>query len=126
MSQSIFGTKIKELRLEYKFSLRRFCLAMDIDPSNWSKTERGILPPPRDTDFFEKLATVLELDRLDIKVIELRDVAITESGSIPDYVMSNKELLGLLPMFFRTVGNGRPSTEELEKMVKLIQSTIEK
>ncbi len=43
-----FGVYVRRVRLEAKLLLRDFCRQVDIDPSNWSKVERGLLRPPKD------------------------------------------------------------------------------
>ena len=42
-----FGEFIKQLRLQNRITLREFCRLAGIDPSNWSKIERGMLQPPK-------------------------------------------------------------------------------
>ncbi len=44
----MFGDYLKSRRLERDLTLRDFCRSAGEDPSNWSKVERGILPPPTD------------------------------------------------------------------------------
>jgi len=36
-------------------------------------------------------------------------------------VLKDEELLGKLPAFFRTLSGNRPSREELENLIKLLQ-----
>ena len=43
-----FGEMIKKMRLARKQTLRQFCVEFGHDPSNWSKIERGVNPPPKD------------------------------------------------------------------------------
>src|SRR5205807_10330439 len=39
---------MKQIRERQRLGLREFCLENGYDPSNWSKIEREVLPPPRD------------------------------------------------------------------------------
>ena len=52
-----FGVYVRRVRLEAKLLLRDFCRQVDIDPSNWSKVERGLLRPPKDK--LERIVQVL-------------------------------------------------------------------
>ena len=73
--QSMFGQFVKQIRECQRLGLREFCLENGYDPSNWSKIEREVLPPPRDEDTlragqgappqtrFRRLAQVLRLRR---------------------------------------------------------------
>lgn len=48
-----WGEYIKNLRIENGWSLRAFCKEVHIDPSRWSKIERGIAHLPTDKSFLE-------------------------------------------------------------------------
>ena len=43
----MFGKFIKERRIEKGLTLREFCKLIEVDASNWSKIERGLLSPPK-------------------------------------------------------------------------------
>ncbi len=57
----MFGSYVKTLRERRGFGLRKFCLQHRLDPSNWSKIEREVLPPPRDRETLRKWAKYLGL-----------------------------------------------------------------
>jgi len=48
-----FGEYIKDLRVEKEITLREFCKTAGLDPSNWSKIERGIHTPPKSKEVLE-------------------------------------------------------------------------
>lgn len=50
----MYGEFIKELRVKKEISLREFCKQIEMDASNWSKTERGLLAPPQDEEKLKK------------------------------------------------------------------------
>jgi transcriptional regulator with XRE-family HTH domain len=50
----MFGEIIKNKRLDHEMTLREFCRQLDEDPSNWSKIERGLNPPPKDEKKLKK------------------------------------------------------------------------
>ena len=115
----MFGEYLKGRRLERYFTLRDFCRAAGEDPSNWSKVERGILPPPTDETRLGKIAVILGLEGESIR--EFIDKAITAAGSLPKFVMTNEVLLDQLPAFLRTVDNIKPTEEDFRKIIDLLR-----
>src|SRR4030042_4730552 len=57
-----FGTFIKNKRIEKGLTLREFCRKAKLDPSNWSKIERGIFPPPKSRPVLEEIAAAVGLN----------------------------------------------------------------
>src|SRR5688572_7293809 len=57
----MFGPFLKELRLKKRLGLREFCIKHQHDPSNWSKIEREVMPPPRHNETLRKWAKQLGL-----------------------------------------------------------------
>jgi transcriptional regulator with XRE-family HTH domain len=118
-----FGDFVKQLRLRKKQTLRRFCLEHGFDPGNHSKIERGILPPPKDEKKLTQLAISLGLKEGAEDWQTFFDLAIISNGKLPDYVMSDAELLGKLPLLFRTVKGEKISAEKLDKLIELIKES---
>lgn len=114
-----FHQFIKEKRMEKQITLREFCRSAEVDPSNWSKIERGLSEAPKSKDFINRIATVLELDAEEKAT--LHDLAIIES--IPEDLRPDEEILEKLPIFFRTVRGDKPSEEELKQLIKLISQS---
>ena len=112
----MFGEFIKSMRIEKDIGLREFCRRLSIDASNWSKVERGILPPPQHKDKLDQIAEVLNIEKDSELYNELTDKAPIDSGIIPKDILSDQETLNALPMFFRTVRSEKPTPEELEKL----------
>ena len=54
-----FGELIKNLRIGKQLTLRQCSAALGVDPSNWSKMERGVSPPPKDIDILDIAIVVL-------------------------------------------------------------------
>lgn len=117
----MFGTFIKTLRIEKDIGLRKFCRQLSIDASNWSKIERGILAPPQDEEKLNQIAQILNIEKESELFNELTDKAAIDAGIIPKDLLSDKETLNALPMFFRTVRNEKPTVEELEKLIEKIR-----
>jgi transcriptional regulator with XRE-family HTH domain len=117
----MFGEFIKEERLEKGIGLREFCRRLEIDASNWSKVERGVLPPPQDEKKLKEIANVLGIYHDSEKWQELMDKANIDSGIIPRDLLSDAEVLNALPMFFRTVRSEKPTPEELDRLINKIR-----
>lgn len=105
-----FSNKIKELRIEHRLTLRQFCEELGLDPSNWSKVERGINPPPNDVGLLEKLASFFGLDP-DAR-LGLMDSAALQRGELPKDIAEDEVLKNALPAFFRAARGHQLSEEE--------------
>ena len=119
----MFGTFVKELRARQRLGLREFCLEHGHDPSNWSKIEREVLPPPRDEQTLREWAKQLGLKQGSDDWLKFFDYAAVGAGRIPERILEDKELTAHLPVFFRTLSGQKPSREELEKLLEIIKGT---
>lgn len=117
----MFGSFIKSLRIERDIGLREFCRRISYDASNWSKIERGILAPPQDETKLESIAKALNITKDSELYSELKDKASIAAGVIPKDLLSDKETLDALPLFFRTVRSEKPTSEELEALIEKIK-----
>ena len=117
----MFGQFIKEKRIFVGLSLREFCKRLEEDASNWSKVERGILSPPQDPEKLKKIANVINIKAGSEDWKKLNDYANVDAGKIPDYLMTDEDVLKALPVFFRTIGSVKPTPEELAKLVESIR-----
>ena len=118
----MFGQFVKDHRLGKNLSLREFCRALSLDASNWSKVERGLLPPPQDQAKLQQIAVILDIRPASAKFQELTDLAAIDAGTIPKDILGDKEIIKSLPMFFRTVRSEKPTSEEIEKLIQKIRS----
>ncbi len=118
----MFGEFIKQIRERQRLGLREFCLQSGFDPSNWSKIEREVLPPPRAEDTLRSWARQLGLKQGSDDWLKFFDYAAVDCGRIPDYVLKDEKLVAQLPVFFRTISGQKTSRQELEKLVELIRS----
>src|SRR6266853_6635691 len=119
----MFGEFIKQIRERQRLGLREFCLENGYDPSYWSKIEREVLAPPRDEDTLRTWAKQLGLKPGSPDWLKLFDLAAVDAGRIPDYVLKDEQLVAKLPVFFRTLSGQKPSREDLEKLLEIINST---
>src|ERR1041385_4833841 len=101
-----FGELMKELRIARRLTLREFCLAAGVDPSNWSKVERGIIPPPGDEETQTALADFFKLKGEARQ--EFFDLASLARRELQRDLASDAELLDKLPAFFRAARGKEP------------------
>jgi len=109
-----FGDYAKNLRIEAGQTLRSFCRDAAIDPSNWSKIERGVISPPDEPDFLGRVADTLALDA--DQRVELADLAAIARGQIPAD-LKDEELLGKMPAFFRAIRGQEYTAKDFEKLL---------
>ena len=117
----MFGQFVKEERLAKGIGLREFCRRLEIDASNWSKVERGVLAPSQNEKKLKKVADILGISTETEKWKALKDQADIDAGIIPKDILSNEEVVNSLPMFFRTIRSEKPTPEELDKLINKIR-----
>ena len=110
-----FGSFCRERRLELRLSLREFCRQAAIDPSQWSRIERGRLPLP--IDRIGEIARVLKVNR-GPSYRRFRDLAHLSRSAVPPDIMADSELVGLLPAIIC----GLRDPEKLRQLAEVIRS----
>lgn len=111
-----FGSYVREKRSQLKMGLRRFCLATEIDPSDWSKVERNIIAPTQNKNVLEKVAEILMLNEEESEL--LYDRASIAAKKLPEHLMEDPELVSILPALFRTIKDIRPTEDELRQYIE--------
>ncbi len=116
-----FGEFFRKRRMALGLTLRKFCLQSRLDPGNISRLERGLLPPPQDHDKLESYAGLLKIERGSGDWYEFFDLAAAETGRIPDEIMQDRELVGKLPIVFRTLRGERVPDDKLDELVRRLR-----
>lgn len=116
-----FGEYVKNLRIEKKTTLRQFCSDHELDPSNWSKVERGINPAPKEDEMVEKWAKYFGLKPKTQEWDKFMDAARISRGEIPKDILKDKDALALLPALFRTVRGAEIGEDEVKKLIDKIK-----
>ncbi len=117
----LFGEMVRERRKVLRLGLREFALRAEVDASNLSKMERGVMTPPQDRALLGRICAALELDPGSAECIRLLDQAAAETGRIPADMLEDEELLARLPVLLRTVKNKRPSEEQMDRLIEIIR-----
>ena len=110
-----FGEFAKDRRIAASQTLRSFCRDAAIDPSNWSKIERGVLPPPDEAGFLTRVSDVLRLTPEER--VTLVDLAAIARGQIPED-LRDEEILNKMPAFFRAIRGQEYTPEDFEKLLR--------
>lgn len=113
-----FEDFIKQKRQAAELTLRKFCAVASVDPSNWSKVERGLGEAPRSKEMLDRIADILKLSPSDKDT--MRDLAIV--AAFPKEFRDDT-VIEKLPIFFRTVRGEKPTEAELEKLFEVIKNS---
>lgn len=118
---SLLENFIKPRRLALGLSLRKFAELIGLNASFYSKVERGIVPFPENNDLQSRIANTLNLEESSPEWIEFSVAISLSNGNIPKDVLSDQELAGILPIFFRTIKGGKPSEKDLKSLINFIR-----
>ena len=117
-----FGGFVREKRIQAEMSLREFCRQAELDPSNWSKVERDLLPALGTRESLENIAKLIKLKKSSTDWAMFFDLAAISQQRIPDDVYKDEDVVAALPVFFRTVRGEKSSEEELSKLIALLKN----
>jgi transcriptional regulator with XRE-family HTH domain len=118
-----FGDFFKSLRKQKRITLREFCIKASADPANISRLERGAMPPPQDNEILERYANALGVKKGSDDWYAFFDLAAADRGIIPKDLMSDTEVVKLLPAFFRTLRGQKPTVEEMKRLAEKIRTS---
>lgn len=118
MAASAFGSFMKKVRIQKGWTLRDFCIKNGFDPGNYSRLERGLFPPPQREELLEKYATALGLTRGDDDWLHFFDLAAASRGELPKDLLSDEELLGKLPVLFRSLRGSAVPAHKLDELIE--------
>jgi len=113
-----FGKMLRQIRVDKNITLREFSRTIGYDPSNVSKIERGITPPPA-TIVLKTWAEALNLKPNSGEYQEFMDSASLARNRIPEdspAAFRNK----LLPAMLRTVRSQNLTEQDFERLIKLL------
>lgn len=110
-----FGEYVKNRRIEIGMTLRSFCREAGFDASNWSKIERGVIPPPQETEALDCIAAILGLDA--DQRTDLGDRAAVARGQLPTDFKED-EIQAKLPAFFRAIRGQEYSATDVEELIE--------
>ncbi len=115
-----FGDFVKERRVACRITLRCFAEGLGMDPSNYSKIERGMAQPPAP----ERLATFARLLKIPHESKEYREMvrlAALGRNEIPPGILSNESVVASLPVLFRTLEGDRVDGDVLDELFETLE-----
>ena len=121
MSITAFGEFFKELRIRRGLTLRAFCKTHGFDAGNISKLERGRLGPPQSREKLDEYARALGLEEGSDEWFEFYDRAAACAGQIPKEILDDEELVGKLPLIFRTLRGEKLTEEQMRDLMETIR-----
>jgi transcriptional regulator with XRE-family HTH domain len=98
-----FGEFVKARRMSKRITLRAFSEMLGVDPSNYSRIERGQLQPPSNQEKLASYATLLDIPHDSADYREMVRLASLGRGEIPPAILSDEAVLAKLPILFRTL-----------------------
>lgn len=110
-----FGEQLKDLRIRKELTLRQCSEQLGVDPSNWSKFERGVNPAPKDIAILEGWAAFFGLGG-DGKQ-QFFDAAALSRRELPPDIASDEKVLAALPAFFRAVRGAELDETQLKQFI---------
>jgi transcriptional regulator with XRE-family HTH domain len=121
-----FGQFIKERRGKLELGLREFCIVASIDPSNYSKYERDILPPS--PDHLKRIAKALKIKTNTENWDLMQSLLAAAKEEIPSDWTKNKRVMELLPAFYQKLrGYDTPGDEDpIAELVRLLRREVSK
>lgn len=111
-----FGELLKNTRIANRLTLRQCSAELGIDPSNWSKMERGIHPAPKDPGVLEHWASFFNLEADGRQVFF--DAAALSRRELPSDLVSDGRLLQALPAFFRAVRSNEMDQAKMDQFIQ--------
>ncbi len=116
-----FGFYFKELRTNKGWTLRQFCEENGYDPGNISRLERGVFPAPESPQKLREYAKALGLKEGGEEWVEFFDRAAAARGQFPVDLQADENLVGRLPVLFRTLRGRKVTPEKLDQLVEIIR-----
>lgn len=113
-----FGMQLKEYRIRAELTLRECSISLGVDPSNWSKLERGINSAPKE-EVLAKWAKFLKLSAEETQ--SFLDLAAISRREIPKDLASDEVVLNALPVFFRAARGAEMDDAKLAQFVDQVR-----
>ena len=125
MTDVTFGDFVKSRRANKRISLRAFSERIGMDPSNYSRMERGVDPPPSHLHKLHAIARSLDIAIQSEEYREMERLADIGRGDIPRAILSNEQLAGKLPAFFRTLDREAMDEEAMDRLIETVRKEFE-
>lgn len=119
-----FGEFVKARRIAKQITLRAFSEALGMDPSNYSRLERGQLQPPANPEKLVAFARLLTIPLDSEEYREMVRLAALGRGEIPPAILSDEAVLAKLPVLFRTLEGDKVDGAVLDELFESMKNFI--
>src|SRR5690242_10416265 len=113
-----FGKHLRALREKGGLTLRGFCSKHGLDPSNYSKLERGLLPPPG-PELLPRYAKALGIKPETQEWSLLQNAAVASGGAFAFKNLSGETLLKVAALV-RALDDPGLALESIDTMLALV------
>ncbi len=118
-----FGVALRDARARAMLGLREFCREAELDPALVSRIERGLAPPPTDSQTLRQFAKGLGLSVNDPEWKSLVDLASLSKGEIPKDLLKDRELAAKLPVLFRALRDVKSDKKLLDELLRVLRKS---
>lgn len=115
-----FGDFFRTKRIAIGLTLRTFSERFGYDPGNISRLERNILSPSLDDEKLAGYAIALQIKNGSGEWVLFHDLAHTAKGTLPKDILRNKQILTLLPAFYRTARGEKLDKNKIKALIRLL------
>ena len=115
-----FGEFLKTHRTAKRITLRAFSEALGMDPSNYSRMERGQAQPPANESKLPNYARLLGIPTDSSEYREMVRLAALGRGEIPPAILSDRAVFAKLPVFFRSL-EGEKLDASMDELVDILK-----
>ncbi len=119
--ENTFNEFIKSRRIAKRITLRAFSEQLGIDPSNYSRLERGLSQPPSSPEKLKPYCRLLGIVEESSDYRELLRLAALGRGEIPPGILSDKAVLAKLPTLFRTLEGDKLDEGVLDELFEVMK-----
>lgn len=118
--ETTFGDYVKKRRLDLEIGLREFADLIGVEPSNYSKIERGLKRAPTG-DKLGIYVSALGLQPNGPEHLYLDSLAHVANGEIPTRVLTDEKLAAKLPLLFAGITSAGFSPEQLDSILETVR-----
>ncbi len=115
------GSFLRDVRMEKEISLHEMCKRTGFDSTTYTQIELGEICPLGEDDFLKKAANAFCFDAGSREYLELEKLTIESEKIIVD--PKERSLMSMLPAFFRNANGGKPTREDLLRILKLLKGS---
>ncbi|MBM4034929.1 MAG: helix-turn-helix domain-containing protein [Planctomycetes bacterium] len=116
-----WGAFVRKLRLDAGYGLREFASLLGWQPSNYSNTETGKVPPPKDPGRLREIAEALGLGEASREWHKFHDLAAKAHNTpVPADVVEYAGGRAVVPLLLRTTKGKNLSDKQIRELIEYV------